>query len=309
MLEENVLNIDTIVNIATYSCGIKYGNNIISDKKYEKFTKMIINEYEEFIKTVDKVLLNGYLLTSECFIPKFINNIYTIQLEKEFSKIENTLNKNHITQFKNDHFFIKMDGYQYQMNDNIMTWKDENDLVLGTAIVTPIFVLEKYVQDLNYKHMYLKSLKLMWSWRDNFIEHLEEQPNKKNYLRELKRIRKFIKSVKNQKFNNNGLLFTNIYNQYLDMSVHHSIIYSIWLKNNLNYDYCYCPCLKLTNTLVYSFYLLKDIKINENYVPHPLKDNNNKEFKINDLEIKPKNIEEKKNINNNYIKPIIDIPI
>jgi hypothetical protein len=49
-----VLNIDTIIDIATYSCRILYGDKTLTDKKYESFknNKIINEKVKEFITNI-----------------------------------------------------------------------------------------------------------------------------------------------------------------------------------------------------------------------------------------------------------------
>jgi pilus assembly protein CpaF len=59
----------------------------MEEEELREKTKKIVDEYQQFYSTIDKISINGFILTSEYFIPTFLETIEAIQLNKQFNKL------------------------------------------------------------------------------------------------------------------------------------------------------------------------------------------------------------------------------
>jgi hypothetical protein len=250
---------DQIIDINIYNYNRIYGYGEIKDgkekKRFEKYFLKTIKNCEDILKSLDNCKIENCLISSELLIPTFINNEKTNKMNRELSTIECTLDD-----FNRNYFYKEMDAYDYKIAHGVINWYDKDNIIICTAKCIPVCVLTKMVQEMEFEDTIFKYLKLLWSWRQNYIDECEEIPLKRSMLKEIKKIKKIVHSYKNPKLMYSGLLYTNLLENYMELSVNHAMTYTTWIQKQMNYSHCLCPNDTFDENMTYTFYIIRDIE-------------------------------------------------
>jgi len=79
-------------------------------------------------------------------------------------------------------------------------------------------------------------------------------------LKEIKKIKKIVYSYKNPKLMYSGLLYTNLLEKYMELSLNHAMTYTTWVQKQMNYSHCLCPNDTFDDSMTYTFYIIRDIE-------------------------------------------------
>jgi len=244
-----------IVDIITDNYVRKYGIDDFNAKKNKEQTdacfKNTLKVYYELQKRLDVHSIHNHIVSSTLLIPENSRSEKLAEMNREFMKIKTNLHPN-------NYIYREFDTYTYRIKNGFIQWHDIDNKVIAKAVCIPIAVCQNTISEFKHHDIYFKYIRILWSWREDFIEEWEEMSSHRDILKEIKKIKKLVKKYKNPKLTCSGLVYSNLIANYRDISLTHCFIYSIWIMQRLNYTHVICNIAK--DEIANAFYIIKDIE-------------------------------------------------
>ena len=245
-----------IVDVITDNYTRKYGVDDFDLKKNKKQTDACFRDtmkvYNELQDKLDIYTVHNHIVSSTLLIPEYSRSEKLSQMNRDIIKIKSNL------QTQNPYIYREYDTYTYRITGGYIYWNDDNGKAIAKAICTPVCVCDNTVKEFKYRDTYFKYVKLLWSWRDDFIEDWEEMSAQRSTLLEIKKIKKLVKKYKNPKLTCNGLIYSNLIADHTDLILAHAYIYSIWIMQMLEYEYVVCNVSR--KDIASGFYIIRNIE-------------------------------------------------